>query len=41
MSEPYLRKDVATLEEVSDGAGIDIGFLRDVIRLGPLRLSSD
>lgn len=37
---PYLRKDVAVVEQVAGELGLDTGLLGDVVRTGPFRLTS-
>lgn len=36
---PFLRKDVAACAAAAEDAGVDLGWLHDVIRSGPLELS--
>lgn len=36
---PYLRKDVAAAVETAEVGGVDLGFLRSVIEMGPLTLA--
>ncbi|WP_261574319.1 NAD(P)-dependent oxidoreductase [Frankia gtarii] len=38
---PYLRKDVALIEQVAADLGLDVGLLGDIVRNGPAVLTGD